>query len=94
MPEKNLDHLPGQIFELLMALAAQIPAGQFLVPGPIGKLLNGLFVNGLDALVHVVLLEKGSQAFVEAGIVGIVIHLATEKLQHGERPSSATRREM
>src|SRR5579864_5130216 len=59
-----LDHVERELLKFSAALAAQVPARQFVRPGGVLEALHGFTVDAFDLRAETVLIQKCSQALV------------------------------
>ena len=64
--------------ELSRALAAEVPAGEFVMPRAILEAIHRRTVDALDALGHTVGFKESGEALIEAGVVGVARNLVEE----------------
>ncbi len=86
---EDFQHLAGELFELVVSLVAQVEPRELVVPGAIGKLLDGALVDFLFLRAQLILFEELRKAFVKAGIIRIAVHFAAK---HFERPRELVQR--
>ena len=80
------DHVDCELLKLRAALAAQIPASQFVRPGGVWEAFHSFAINGFHLPAQLVLIQKCGQAFIESRIVRIAVNLAAADRQRIHHP--------
>src|ERR1700676_2566080 len=75
---KDLGRFAAESFELGGLLAPEIVAREFVIPGTVRKTRHGAAIDFFLLCAKTILLQKDGQAFVQTGVVGVVVDFAAE----------------